>query len=148
MLKLLERIPDWSTVGCDGADVVHPRCNRQRAHSHTRQAQAVNLNVLITQTVQPFLVNPQVQATFEAFNVDGVDAGLWYNGTAYLLIVTNFNASSVPVYVPWSAVGLGAVTNGTTQVQRIFTGQAQYGNASGLGLGNGGIGIYTATPPQ
>ena len=104
---------------------------------------AENLTGVITQTIQPFLVNPR--STHATYYVQGVDAGLWYNGTAYLLLVVNNNPGEV--YVPWGKVGLGHVTNGTTQVQRILS-VSQNSNATGLNFRPGGIGIYTATPPK
>lgn len=104
----------------------------------------MNLTHLITNTIQPFLVDPE--ATHETFNIGGVDAGLWNNGTAYLLLVANLNTTKA-VYVPWGDVGLGKVTNATTQVQRILS-VSQNTNATGLNFLPGGIGIYTATPPQ
>jgi len=101
----------------------------------------VNVTQLIKQVIQPFLVDPT--ATRTIYNYDGVDAGLWHNSTAYLLLVSNtVNASA---YVPWGEVGLGWVTNATTQVQRILS-VSQNTNATGLNFRPGGIGIYTATP--
>ncbi|KAF8125647.1 hypothetical protein EV363DRAFT_1402396 [Boletus edulis] len=104
---------------------------------------ATALTVVIAETVQPFLVDPEV--THETFNVGGVDAGLWDNGTAYLLLVTSFDAADV--YVAWADVGLGEVTDGTRQVQQIFS-VGQTTNASGLNSCPGGIGVYVATPPE
>ena len=72
-----------------------------------------------------------------------MDAGLWHNSTSFLLLVSHSVNSSV--YVPWGKVGLGWVTNGTTQVQRIFS-VSQNTNATGLNFRPGGIAIYTATP--
>ena len=109
----------------------------------TIEGTAQNLTGVITQNIQPFIVDPK--ATYETFNIQGVDASLWNNGTAYLLLVANFN--STQVYVPWGDVGLGAITNVTTQVQRIFS-VGQNTNETGLNFRVGGIGIYTATPPK
>ncbi|KAG6377717.1 hypothetical protein JVT61DRAFT_14488 [Boletus reticuloceps] len=109
----------------------------------TIEGTATALTVVIAETVQPFLVDPEV--THETFNVGGVDAGLWDNGTAYLLLVTSFGASNV--YVAWADVGLGEVTDGTTQVQQIFS-VGQTTNATGLNSGPGGIGVYVAMPPE
>ncbi|KAG8215344.1 hypothetical protein J3R82DRAFT_8939 [Butyriboletus roseoflavus] len=109
----------------------------------TIEGTAQNVTTVVTQAIQPFIVDPK--ATHETFNIKGVDAGLWYNGTAYLLLVANYNSSSV--YVPWGEVGLGKVTNATTQVQRILS-VSQNTNATGLNFRPGGIGIYTATPPK
>ena len=109
----------------------------------TIEGTAVNVTVVFTETIQPFIVDPK--ATYETFNIQGVDASLWNNGTAYLLLVANFNSSQV--YVPWRDVGLGAITNVTTQVQRILS-VSQNTNETGLNFRVGGIGIYTATPPK
>ncbi|KAG1725775.1 uncharacterized protein EDB91DRAFT_1167143 [Suillus paluster] len=108
----------------------------------TIEGTAGNLTVLIKNFVQPFMVDPN--ATFVSYDYQGVDAGVWHNGTAYLLLVSNLvNAS---VYVPWTAIGLPAsTTNATTQVQRIFS-VSQNTNLTGLNFRPGGIGIYTATP--
>ncbi|KAI6037979.1 hypothetical protein EDC04DRAFT_2070394 [Pisolithus marmoratus] len=107
----------------------------------TIEGTATNLTGIITETIQPFLGNPR--ATFSVYNYYGVDAGLWYNGTMYLLLVAN--TVNEQVIVPWSAVGLGHLTNETAQVQRIFS-VAQNANSSSLNFKPGGIGIYTATP--
>ncbi|KAF9221749.1 hypothetical protein BS17DRAFT_241786 [Gyrodon lividus] len=109
----------------------------------TIEGTATNFTQIIAEFIQPFVVDPD--AVFENFDYGGVDAGLWNNGTAYLLVVANLN--NTEVYVPWGGVGLGKVTNATTQVQRIFS-VAQNTNATGLNFRPGGIGIYTATPPQ
>ncbi|KAH7882792.1 hypothetical protein F5I97DRAFT_320442 [Phlebopus sp. FC_14] len=109
----------------------------------TIEGTATNFTVLTTDIIQPFVVDPSV--AFVGYDYKGVDAGLWNNGTAYLLVVANLNSSEV--YVPWGEVGLGKVTNATTQIQRIFS-VAQNFNATGLNFRPGGIGIYTATPPQ
>ena len=108
----------------------------------TIEGTAFNVTVVIKQVVQPFLVDPN--ATHVTYSYQGVDAGLWHNGTAYLLLVSdNINAEA---HVPWGEVGLGCVTNVTTQVQRIFSVE-QTTNATGLNLYRpGSIGIYTATP--
>ncbi|KAG1816674.1 uncharacterized protein BJ212DRAFT_1480546 [Suillus subaureus] len=108
----------------------------------TIEGTATNLTVLIKDIVQPFIVDPN--ATFTNYDHLGVDAGLWHNGTAYLLVVANL--VNAIVYVPWTDVGLGSITNSTTQVQRIFS-VSQNTNATGLNFLPGGIGIYTATPP-
>jgi len=113
---------------------------------------AQGLNPSITKTVQPFLVNPD--AGYAAYDYNGVDIGVWYNGTAYLLLVAHLNATmngnsnstAGLVVVPWSAVGLGAITNVTQQVQRIYAVGQNY-SASGVDADPGGIGVYTATPP-
>ncbi|OAX36040.1 hypothetical protein K503DRAFT_331162 [Rhizopogon vinicolor AM-OR11-026] len=107
----------------------------------TIEGTAVNVTALIKQVIQPFLVDPT--ATHVTFNYQGVDAGLWHNSTAYLLLVSNMVNGSA--YVPWGEVGLGWVTNATTQVQRILS-VSQNTNATGLNFRPGGIGIYTATP--
>ncbi|KAF9238634.1 hypothetical protein BU15DRAFT_88279 [Melanogaster broomeanus] len=109
----------------------------------TIEGTAPGFTGVVTSVIQPFLVDPT--ATFQGFEYGGVDAGLWYNSTAYLLIVTNLEGNEV--YVPWGAVGLGAITNSTTQVQRIFS-VSQNTNATGLNFRPGGVGIYTATPPK
>lgn len=109
----------------------------------TIEGTAQNVTFVFTETIQPYIVNPNV--TIETFNVKGVDASLWNNGTAYMLLVANFNGSQV--YVPWSDVGLGAITNVTTQVQRILS-VNQNTNETGLNFLPNGIGIYTADPPK
>lgn len=108
----------------------------------TIEGTAVSLTVLTKDVLQPFMVDPN--ATFASYDYMGVDAGLWYNGTAYLLLVANLGNGTV--YVPWTEVGLPAsTTNATTQVQRIFS-VSQNTNVTGLNFRPGGIGIYTATP--
>lgn len=106
----------------------------------TIEGTATNLTAIVTENIQPFLVNPR--ATFSVYNYQGVDAGLWNNGTTYLLLVAN--TLNNEVIVPWGAVGLGQITNATAQVQRIFS-VAQNFNVSSLNFRPGGIGIYTAT---
>ncbi|KAG1797108.1 uncharacterized protein HD556DRAFT_274370 [Suillus plorans] len=108
----------------------------------TIEGTATNLTVIITDIVQPFIVDPN--ATFTTYDYLGVDAGLWHNGTAYLLIVANL--VNAQVYVPWKDVGLGSITNTTTQVERILS-VSQNTNATGLNFLPNGIGIYIATPP-
>ncbi|KAG2757736.1 hypothetical protein P692DRAFT_20813807 [Suillus brevipes Sb2] len=108
----------------------------------TIEGTATNLTVLISQFIQPFIVDPN--ATYASYDYLGVDAGLWHNGTAYLLLVANL--VNAEVYVPWKEVGLGSITNATTQLQRVFS-VSQNTNATGLNFRPGGIGIYTATPP-
>ncbi|OAX42413.1 hypothetical protein K503DRAFT_779911 [Rhizopogon vinicolor AM-OR11-026] len=106
----------------------------------TIEGTATKLTVLIKEVIQPFLVDPT--ATYAYYDYQGVDAGLWHNGTAYLLLVVNMGEN---VYVPWKDVGLGWITNGTTQVQSVYT-SSQSVNATGLNFKPGDIGIYTATP--
>ncbi|KAG2130341.1 hypothetical protein DEU56DRAFT_740724, partial [Suillus clintonianus] len=53
-----------------------------------------------------------------------------------LLLVSN--PVNVEVYVPWKDVGLGAITNVTTQLQRVFS-VSQNTNATGLNFRPGGI---------
>lgn len=108
----------------------------------TIEGTATNLTVIIKDIVQPFIVDPN--ATFTTYDYLGVDAGLWHNGTAYLLIVANLVTAQV--YVPWKDVGLGSITNTTTQVERILS-VSQNTNATGLNFLPNGIGIYIATPP-
>ncbi|KAG2078440.1 hypothetical protein BDR04DRAFT_311283 [Suillus decipiens] len=108
----------------------------------TIEGTATNLTVVIKDYVQPFLVDPN--ATYANYDYLGVDAGLWHNGTAYLLIVANL--VDAILYVPWKDVGLGSITNATTQVHRIYSTE-QTTNATGLNFLPGGIGIYTVTPP-
>ncbi|KAG1763131.1 hypothetical protein EV702DRAFT_1158845 [Suillus placidus] len=108
----------------------------------TIEGTATNRTVLINDFVQPFIVD--TERTFASYDYQGVDAGLWHNGTAYCSSVTNLvNAN---VYVPWKDVGLGSITNATTQLQHIFL-CPQDTNATGLNFLPGGIGIYTAPPP-
>ncbi|KAG1795214.1 hypothetical protein EV424DRAFT_1570796, partial [Suillus variegatus] len=102
---------------------------------------ATNLTVIITDIVQPFIVDPS--ATFATYDSLGVDAGLWHNSTAYLLIVANL--VNAQVYVPWKDVGLGSITNTTTQEEQILS-VSQNTNATGLNFLPNGIGIYIATP--
>ncbi|KIJ18325.1 hypothetical protein PAXINDRAFT_161711 [Paxillus involutus ATCC 200175] len=109
----------------------------------TIEGTATNFTKLVAESIEPFIVDPE--ATYENFDYGGVDAGLWGNGTAYLLVVVNLNSTAV--YVPWGGVGLGKVTNATTQIQRLLS-VAQNTNATGFNFLPGGIGIYTATPPQ
>ncbi|KAG1732635.1 uncharacterized protein EDB91DRAFT_664266 [Suillus paluster] len=108
----------------------------------TIEEMAGNLTVLVKNFVQPFIVDPN--ATFASYDYKGVDAGVWHNGTAYLLLVTNLvNAG---VFMPWTAFGLPAsTTNATTQVQHIFS-VSQNTSVTGLNVRPGGIGIYTVTP--
>lgn len=108
----------------------------------TIEGTSTNLTILIKDFIQPFIVDPN--ATYASYDYLGVDAGLWNNGTAYLLLVTNL--VNAEVYVPWKEVGLGSITNATTQLQRVFS-VSQNTNATGLNFRPGGIGIYTATPP-
>ena len=106
---------------------------------------------VVSRVIQSFIANPNITVTHETFNAGGVDAGLWYNGTAYLLLVANLNSSAgalLPAYVPWADVGLGKVTsNDTSQIQRIFT-NSQTTNVTGFKFKPYGIGIYTVTPPE
>ncbi|KAG2076804.1 hypothetical protein BDR04DRAFT_1089043 [Suillus decipiens] len=106
---------------------------------------ATDLTGPIQQYVQPFLVNPNV--TFATYDYQSVDAGVWYNGTSYLLIVVNMN--NFQIYAPFQDIGLGWVTNATEQVQRIFSVYelpTSPGNLTGTTFESGGIGIYIATP--
>lgn len=113
-------------------------------NSTTIEGTSVAFTRVIAEYVQPFIVNPKV--THETYNVDGVDAGIWWNGTAYLILVANLNTTIV--YVPWASVGLHGITsNDTSQLQRIFS-VTQNTNVTGFNFRPGGIGIYTATPPQ
>ncbi|KAG2149511.1 hypothetical protein BD769DRAFT_339789 [Suillus cothurnatus] len=111
----------------------------------TIEGTATDLTVLIKQYVQPFLVDPN--ATSARYNYQGLDAGLWYNGTSYLLLVVNMN--SADVYAPYRDLGLGWITNATAQVQRVFSVYelpANSGNLTGTTFQPGGIGIHIATP--
>ncbi|KAL4065515.1 hypothetical protein V8B97DRAFT_1875292 [Scleroderma yunnanense] len=111
----------------------------------TIEGTATNFTGIVAENIQPFLINPE--ATYANYYYQGVDAGLWYNGTTYLLLVSNM--VNTEVIVPWSAVGLGAITNATdpTQVRRILSVNQNF-NTSSLNFLSGGIGIYTATPPS
>lgn len=103
------------------------------------------LTVLIQKYVQPFLVDPN--ATSTSYNYQGVDAGVWYNGTSYLLVVVNMN--STQVYAPYEDIGLGWITNATKQVQRvvsIYEIPTASGNLTGITFESGGIGVHIATP--
>lgn len=104
----------------------------------------MNLTGIVVKTIQPFIVGPSI--IHEPINFQGVDTGVWFNGSAYLLLVANLNSSSI--FMPWGALGIDKLTsNSTDQLQRIFS-VAQNTNVSGLNFRPGGIGIYTATPPQ
>ncbi|KAG2360992.1 hypothetical protein BDR07DRAFT_1610424 [Suillus spraguei] len=89
-------------------------------------------------------IHRRPEATYANYDHLGVDAGLWHNGTAYLLVVANL--VDAIVYVPWEDIGLGSITNATTQLERIFS-VSQNSNATGLNFLPNGIGIYIATPP-
>jgi hypothetical protein len=102
---------------------------------------ATEVTVLTKEVIQPFLVDPL--ATYAYYDYKDVDAGLWYNGTTYLLLVVNM--ASTEIYVPWKDIGLTRITNGTTQVKQVYP-SLQNTNATGLNLKSGDIGIYTATP--
>jgi len=107
----------------------------------TIEGTATNVTVLIKEVIQPFVVDPTV--THATYIYQGVDAGLWYNGTAYLLLVSN--VLNETVYVPWEKVGLGWITNETTQVQRKFS-VSLFNNITGLDMSPDGVGIYIVTP--
>ena len=63
-----------------------------------------------------------------------------------MLLVANVDSSSA--FVPWADVGLGTLTNVTTQVQRIIT-VYQNTNATGLNLfAPNSVGVYTVEPPK
>ncbi|KAG2155662.1 hypothetical protein DEU56DRAFT_897582 [Suillus clintonianus] len=111
----------------------------------TIEGTAAGLTVLIQKYVQPFMVDPN--ATFASYDYQGVDAGLWNNGTSYLLLVVNMG--NAQVYMPYQDIGLGWVTNATKQVQRIFSVfevPTAAGNLTGVTFQAGGIGIHIATP--
>lgn len=109
----------------------------------TIEGTAPAITALFSTDVQPFVVDPDVVYTTYFYN--GVDAGLWYNGTAYLLLVAN--TETVAVFVPWEAVGLGGITNSTDQVQRLIS-IGQHYNDSGLNIYlSEGVGMYIAVPP-
>ncbi|KAG1757074.1 hypothetical protein EDB19DRAFT_1932603 [Suillus lakei] len=111
----------------------------------TIEGTAAGLTVLIQNYVQPFMVDPN--ATFTAYDYQGADAGVWYNGTSYLLLATNLN--STQLYVPYQDIGLGWITNATKQVQRVFSVfevPTASGNLTGITFQPGGIGIHIATP--
>jgi len=111
----------------------------------TIEGTSVAFTSIVGSVISSFLVNPDVTVTHEVYNIDGTDCGLWYNGTAYLFLGANFNASET--HVPWASVGLTTVTsNDTSQVQRIFS-VTQNTNVTGFNFRPGGIGIYTVTPP-
>ncbi|KAG2756340.1 hypothetical protein P692DRAFT_20791093 [Suillus brevipes Sb2] len=111
----------------------------------TIEGTAASLTFLIQDYVQPFMVDPN--ATFASYEYQGVDAGLWFNGTSYLLLVVNMNSSQV--YAPYQDLGLGWITNATEQVQRVFSVfevPTASGNLTGTTFQAGGIGIHIATP--
>ncbi|KAJ8594157.1 hypothetical protein M405DRAFT_785019 [Rhizopogon salebrosus TDB-379] len=110
-------------------------------NSTTIEAVATQVTVLTKEIIQPFLVDPL--ATYAYYDYKDVDAGLWYNGTTYLLLVVNM--ASTEIYVPWKDIGLARITNGTAQVKQVYP-SLQNTNATGLNLKSGDIGIYTATP--
>ncbi|KAG2137480.1 hypothetical protein DEU56DRAFT_756062 [Suillus clintonianus] len=107
----------------------------------TIEGTAAHIGVVITDVIQPFIVDPT--ATFSSYDHQGVDAGLWYNGTAYLLIVSNLGEAQV--FLPWKEVGLSITSNATTQLQRIFS-INQNTTLTGLNFEPGAVGVYTATP--
>ncbi|OJA13942.1 hypothetical protein AZE42_01327 [Rhizopogon vesiculosus] len=107
----------------------------------TIEGTAVNVTVLIKEFIQPFVVDPTV--THATYSYQGVDAGLWYNGTTYLLLVSNVLNGTV--FVPWEEIGLGWVTNGTTQVQRKFS-VSLFNNVTGFDMSPDGVGIYFVAP--
>ena len=103
------------------------------------------MTFVVDTVIQPFLVDPEAVLAHEVFNVDGVDAGLWYNGTAYLFLGANLGGTEV--HVPWASVGLSTVTsNDTSQVERIFS-VSQNTNVTGFNFRPFGVGIYTVIPP-
>jgi hypothetical protein len=111
----------------------------------TIEGTAPALNSVVDTVIEPFLVNAGAVLTHEAFNIGGVDVGLWFNGTAYLFLGTNLGSGTG--YVPWGSIGLNTVTsNDTWQVQRIFS-VTQNTNITGFNFRPYGIGIYTVTPP-
>jgi hypothetical protein len=111
----------------------------------TIEGTAPALNSVVDTVIEPFLVNAGAVLTHEAFNIGGVDVGLWFNGTAYLFLGTNLGSGTG--YVPWGSIGLNTVTsNDTSQVQRIFS-VTQNTNITGFNFRPYGIGIYTVTPP-
>ncbi|KAI9457834.1 hypothetical protein HD554DRAFT_2177530 [Boletus coccyginus] len=113
-------------------------------NSTTIEGTSVAFTRVVAEYVQPFIADPKVK--HETYDVNGVDAGIWWNGTAYLILVANLNTTTV--HVPWASVGLHGITsNDTSQVQRIFS-VTQNTNVTGFNFRPGGIGIYTATPPQ
>lgn len=104
---------------------------------------AVDMSAVITETIQPFLVDPD--ATHEVFNYEGIDVSLWHNGTTYLFLGTHLNDTNI--HVPWASVGLGQLTsNATSQLQRVLSLSVST-DSTGFNFGPGGVGIYTATPP-
>jgi len=109
----------------------------------TIEGTAVAFTRVIAEYVQPFIANPKV--TLATYNIDGVDASVWWNGTAYLFLSANLYNSIV--HVPWASVGLqGIISNDTSQLRRIFS-VTQNTNVTGFNYRPGGVGIYIATPP-
>ncbi|KAH7927582.1 hypothetical protein BV22DRAFT_1045276 [Leucogyrophana mollusca] len=106
----------------------------------TIEGTATNFTGVISESVAPFLVDPSVN--FTGYSYQGVDVGRWFNGSSSLLILANINGTGP--YVPWAEVGLGWVTNSTTQVQRVFS-VSQNTNNTGFNFRPGGIGIWIAT---
>ncbi|KAI9571957.1 hypothetical protein HD554DRAFT_2213418 [Boletus coccyginus] len=112
-------------------------------NSTTIEGTSVAFTRVIAEYVQPFIANPKV--THETYDIDGVDASVWWNGTAYLYISANL--VNAEVHVPWASVGLHGITsNDTSQVHRIFS-VTQNTNVTGFNYRPGGVGIYIATPP-
>ncbi|KAG1886003.1 hypothetical protein F4604DRAFT_1969065 [Suillus subluteus] len=108
---------------------------------------AASLTVLIKDYVQPFLVDPN--ATSVRYNYQGVDAGLWYNGTSYLVLLVNMDNTESNIYVPYQDIGLGWITDATKQVQRVFSVYevpTAPNNLTGVTFQPGAIGIHIATP--
>ncbi|KAI6003487.1 hypothetical protein F5J12DRAFT_155331 [Pisolithus orientalis] len=109
-------------------------------NSTTIEGTAMILTNIITEYVQPYLVRPQVAYSLHSYG--SVDAGVWYDGTSYLLIAANVNGTET--FVPWGSLGLGKVTNAAAQVQARFS-VGQPFNDTGLTSTPTGVGIYTVT---
>ena len=168
--QLLVHHAKWSTMGFYGSYLSHSWCDRYDQipslfgiHAHdcpgsmsfqyptvtgnetTIEGTAPAFTGLVGSLITSFLVNPDVTVTHEVYNIQGVDAGVWFNGTAYLFLAANLN--NTEIHVAWADVGLSAVTsNDTSQVQRYFS-VTQNTNVTGFNFRPGGIGIYTVTPP-
>ncbi|KAI6151535.1 hypothetical protein BKA82DRAFT_4100289, partial [Pisolithus tinctorius] len=127
----------WAAIGLISStwsDRCYPTTT---GNSTTIEGTAMILTNIITEYVQPYLVRPQVAYSLHSYG--SVDAGVWYDGTSYLLIAANVNGTET--FVPWGSLGLGKVTNATAQVQAHYS-VGQPFNDTGLTSTPTGVGIY------
>ncbi|EIW76589.1 hypothetical protein CONPUDRAFT_76224 [Coniophora puteana RWD-64-598 SS2] len=135
---------DWATMimtslnhGASG--IVSYQYPTTTGNVSTIEGTAADLNGLFAANIVPYLADPN--AVFGGYQFDGVDVGVWNNGTVYLLMAQNLNNGTQQPYVPFEAVGLGEVSNATTQVQRVFSVNQKVNN-TGLNFLPKGIGFY------